>query len=124
MQPGTDEQMLLAAGIRSAAMLPPDIAVDRADAHEVIPASDREGRHIHIGEAARTVFLLPIFVINRMLEDRLHPPASIRRIPSILHEIAKPLRTRGASDPIALMKQAQPGIPHVLRNEVRRLRDG
>ena len=59
MQPWTYQQLLFAARIRPAVMLAADVTLDRADVHEVVPASEGEARHIHLVEVPRGVFQLP-----------------------------------------------------------------
>ena len=43
-----------------------DITLDRADAHEVEPASQREAGHVHLVEVEGAVLLLPVVVVRGM----------------------------------------------------------
>ncbi len=123
VEPGADEELLLAAGARSAAVLASDVAVDRADAHEVVPASDRETGDVHLVEESRAVFIGPIAVVGGVTEPFGHKLAVVFGDAGDLVHCLEPLGSGGAADAIAFVKQAEASVDHVLGREVRRLGD-
>ena len=105
-------------------MLPPNVAIDRANAHEVEPAPDREAGDVHLVEVARTILVLPIGVVARVSEPFGHQFAVVFGDAGDLVHPLEPLGPRDATDAIALVVEAQARIDHVLRGQMRRLRDG
>src|SRR2546426_4813283 len=105
-------------------MLPSDVALDRTDAHEVIPATNGEARHVHSVEKPCAVLFGPVAVIRGMLEPFSHQLAVVLWDSRHLVHRLEPLGTSGPADAITLVVEAQSGVDHVLRRQMRRLRDG
>src|SRR5256885_13882170 len=100
-------------------MLPAQVTLDGAGIHEVVPASEYEARRIHFAEMARGVFLLPVLVVSGMAE---HLAGQILRIARI-SGFRESHPSGGPASAIAEVTQAEPGVCHVLRHQVRRLGD-
>ena len=66
VQPWSDQQLLSSQRAWSAAVLPANVAVDRADAHEVVPASNGKAGDIHLVVKTSAVFIGPVAVVGRM----------------------------------------------------------
>ncbi len=121
VQPWAEEEMLLSARIWPAVLLPADEAGDRALAHEVIPAPDREAGQVHLVEVQGSILVAPVVVVIGMLV-----PLAQQRVVvgDVARDFAAGLESLGAghtADAIALLVKAQAGIGHVLRDQVRRL---
>ena len=124
VQPGANDQLLLAAGIGAALMLPALEAGDRALVHEVVPTADREAGDVHFVEMQRAILVPPVVVVGRMAEPLLQQAAVVVRIAAVRGHSQEPLRPGGAADAVAFVKQAEARIDHVLAFQVRRLRNG
>src|SRR5262245_23997087 len=72
MQPGPDDELLLSAGVRAAAVLATDEAGDRALIHEVVPRADRKAGNIHLFEMERAIFVAPVVVVVGVAEPFFH----------------------------------------------------
>ena len=66
----------------------------------------------------------PVVVVVRMLEPFAQQREVVVRVAADRGHRLEPLRPRRAADAIAFVEQAQPGVDHVLADQMRRLRDG
>ena len=124
MEPRPDDELLLPARVRPRLMLPPDEAHHGALAHEVIPAPDGEGGHVHLREVQRAILVAPVAVVVRVREPLFEQRVVVRRHASDLAHRLEALGPRHATDAVALLIKAQTRVRHVLRDKVRRLGDG
>src|SRR5262249_50512418 len=113
---------LLAARARSALMLATNVTGHGALAHEVEPTADRKAGDVHLIEVERAIFLGPVVVVVWMLVPLVEQAAVVFRLAADLAHFQETLRPRSAADAIALVKQAQPRVDHVLADEMWRLR--
>ena len=124
VQPGADEELLLAARVWAALVLPADEAGDRALAHEVVPVPIVKQGTFILSKWSEQSSSPPVVVVVRMAKPLFHEPAVVVGIAADVVHRLEALGPRGAADAIAFLKQAQAGIDHVLADEMRRLRDG
>ena len=124
VQPGSDEQLLFAARIDTAFVLPTDVAIDRADVHEIEPTTEREARYIHFVEVFAAILRGPILVVVRMLEPFFEQLAIVFGHAAHFAHGLEPFGPRGAADAVAFVVEAEAGVGHVLGLECRWPRDG
>ena len=124
VKPRADEQLLFAARIDIAFVLPTNVAVDRADVHEIEPAPEREARHIHFVEVLAAILCGPILVVVRMLEPFFEQLAIVFGHAAHFAHRLESFGPRGAADAVAFVVEAEAGVGHVLGLEGRRPRNG
>src|SRR5437667_9859716 len=105
-------------------MLPSDVALNRTDAHEVVPAANGEARYVHSVEKPCAVLFGPVAVVSGVLEPFSRQLAVVLGDSRYLVHRLEPFGASGPAYAIALVVEAQSGVDHVLRRQMRRLCDG
>ena len=103
-------------------LLPPPKAGNRSLIHEVVPTADGETGNVHLVEVQRAVLGFPVVIIRWMLEPFGDQTLVVFGVSG---DSVHPLESYGtscAANSVAFLVQAQARVPHVLTDEMRRLR--
>src|SRR4051794_15643394 len=66
----------------------------------------------------------PVVVVRRVREPFREQPAVVRGVAANSVHLPEALRPRRPANPVALMEEAEPGVGHVLANQMGRAGDG
>jgi|694.fasta_scaffold27453_5 hypothetical protein len=79
-------------------------AIDRPLIHKVVPTAYRKAGYVHLRKMSRAIFVLPVFIVGRMLKPFLHQSIIVLWISANLPQGLESLWSSGTADSISLMK--------------------